>query len=605
MIGKILKARYELVGLLHEGPIFSTFAARDRIQGRDLSIRIIKPPFSHEPSFIDRLANTVQKYSVVQSANIERLTSVESEDGTSFVLGDLTRGPSLADRIRKLAPFSIPVSVGTAISILHALDAVHRSGLVHGDLNPQNMAVMADGDVRLELTGIWEAYSASPTAGVIVLPGMAPYLAPEVSAGAMPSTSSDVYSVGILLYELISGRSPYIAETSLAMAMQHSTAATPSLRTMSLAVPVVLDEIVKKAMSKDPAQRYVSASDMIADLRLLQDALRFGRQLSWPLRPEALPPAQASSGRGPGGRPQPVAPRMSAIRGTAEPKAKGKQKKERDVPIWLMLLFTMGLTLFVSVLGMWFYQNLRRTVWVTVPNIKNRTIAEAKLVLKDSKLSLRISRRESNDKIEQDSILEVDPEPGQKVREGGQVSVVVSSGTKNVKVPELHGLTVDKAKELLGTLNLTLSETITKVPDPKLPVGAVVRSEPSARAVVQRQSLIHIFISSGPGGDSASTAANDSDGFLYTLHLSLKDLSKRTKVRILMLDDDGSRNIYEKMHDSGDTFDITAKGKQPKSMFNIYYDGVLVKSVEKDSHEDPASNEPIQPDANDTGNPNP
>ncbi len=166
MIGRLLRARYELVGLIQDGPIFATYSARDKIQGRDLSVRVVKAPFNKESEFVDRLVSTVQKYSTVQSPNVERLLSVESDDGMSFILGDLTRGPSLEDRIGKLAPFSIPVSVGTAISILHALDAIHRARLVHGDLNPQHLAVMADGDVRLQLAGVWESYSASPTAGL-------------------------------------------------------------------------------------------------------------------------------------------------------------------------------------------------------------------------------------------------------------------------------------------------------------------------------------------------------------------------------------------------------------------------------------------------------
>lgn len=595
MIGKLLKARYELVGLIQDGPIFATYSARDRIQGRDISIRVVKSPFSHEVEFVDRLAATVQKYAIVQSTSVERLSSVESEDGLPFILGDLTRGPSLADRIRKLAPFSIPVSVGTAISILHALDAVHRTGLVHGDLNPQNMAVMADGDVRLQLTGVWEAYSSSPTAGIIVLPGMAPYLAPEVSTGAMPSSSSDVYAVGILLYELISGRSPYRAETPLAMALQHSTVSTPSLRSISLAVPVVLDEIVKKAMAKNPLERYVSAADMLVDLRLLQDALRFGRSLSWPLRPDAVQTGSGTSGRNPAGRPQPVAPRMSAIRRPEDPEVRESKRKERDVPVWMLVAFSVALTLSLSFLGMWFFQNLSRTVWVPVPNIKNLSVTEATSLLRDSKLSLRIAKREANDKVEQDRILDVDPEPGQKVREGGLVNVTVSSGTRNVAVPELHGLTVDKAKALLGTLNLVLSDTIERIPDPKLGVGLIIRSEPSATTRVERQTLIRVFVSSGPSGEGTNPSSPTGEGYIFTLHIKLRDDQKRTTVRIDMADENGAHTIYEKIHDGGDDFKVTTPGPLPKETFRIYYDGKLMKSVDQDTHENLGDGEAIQP----------
>ena len=198
---------------------------------------------------------------------------------------------------------------------------------------------------------------------------------------------------------------------------------------MSIAIPVVLDEIVKKAMAKDPAQRYVAAGDMLADLRMLQDALRFGRSLSWPLRAEAVQPGPSATGRGPGRKPQPVAPKMSAIRKEEDQERRSKREKvERDVPVWMWVIFTIGSTLFVAVVGMWIFQNLSRPVWIAVPNIKTLSVAEATSLLRESKLTLKIARHEPNEKYGQDSVLESDPEPGQKIRQGGEVSVIVSSG---------------------------------------------------------------------------------------------------------------------------------------------------------------------------------
>jgi len=605
VIGKLLKARYELVGLIQDGPIFATYAARDKIQGRDLSVRVVKSPFGNETEFIDRLVSTVQKYSIIQSANIERLHSVESDQGITFILGDLTRGPSLADRIKKLAPFSIPVSVSTAMSILHALDAVHRTGLVHGDLNPHHLAVMADGDVRLQMTGIWEGYSGSPTAGVMVLPGMAPYLAPEVSAGSMPTSSSDVYAVGIVLFELIAGRLPYFADTALAMALQHSTSPTPSVRATNSSVPSVLDEIIKKAMSKDPRARYLTAGEMLADLRMLQDALRFGRSLTWPLRPETVQPGPPATGRGPASKPQPVAPRMSAIRTgqDVEETKRKKQRAERDVPVWMLVLFTFVLAIFASVCIMWVYMSLSRPRLVTVPNIKGLSVTEATSLLRESKLTLRIASRVPNDKVEQDSILDVSPEHGQKVREGGQVSVVLSSGSRTVSVPEMKGMTIDKAKALLGTLNLSLSDTRERISDPKVPVDLIVRSDPPSRSTIARQSVIKVYVSSGPSEETTSSRPATDDGYLYTLHLRLKDLTHRTLVKIEISDEDGNRVVYEHMHDSGDTFDVTTKSNQKTATFNIYYDGVLKMSREKQAEGDETSNETIEPDAAPGGQP--
>ena len=317
MIGTLLASRYEVLSLVTDGPIFIAYAAKDETSGRDVLVRIVKQPFGAYPEFYGALKRSTEIYGSVKSQLIEGVLDVGKDTDTVFFVTELTRGPTLSERIKKLAPFSIPVSVATGISICQALEPLHRYRLAHGDLTPPNIVVMANGDVKLQLAGIWEVYSASPTAGAMVLPGMAPYLAPEVSAGSMPSTASDVYALGVILYELLAGRLPYYGDTAVSVAIQHSSVSTPSVREINPSVPAVLDEIVKKAMAKDPTQRYQQAAQLIADLRLVQDALRFGRTLTWPIQassaepdtPKASPKRRKETTEA-----QPVAPRMSAVR---------------------------------------------------------------------------------------------------------------------------------------------------------------------------------------------------------------------------------------------------------------------------------------------------
>jgi serine/threonine protein kinase len=597
VIGSLLRSRYELTGLITDGPIFAGYSARDRLTGRDVSVRIVKQPFCAEPTFVQALSKAVAKYLVVHSSGVEVQAEMDEDDGLAFMVGELTRGPSLADRIRKLAPFSVPVSVGTGISICQALDSIHRLGFVHGDLQSGNISVLADGEVKLQLTGIWEAYSASPTAGAIVVGSMAPYMAPEVSAGGMPSPRSDVYAVGILLYELLSGRRPYQAENPVATALQHTNLPTPSVRSINPSTPVVLDEIVRKAMAKDPKDRYVSAGELLSDLRILQDALRFGRALSWPLRGGANVSAKQVV-------PQPVAPKMAAIRDTEQTR---EPKPERDIPVWALIIAVFVLAVFLSLVGVWVVFNLSTPRLIKVPNIKGLSATEARGVLETSHLHMKVAYRQPSDQVEMDRVLDVDPEPNSKVKEGGLVMVILSAGSRVVEVPDLTGDTLDGAKTILGNLNLNLDPNTGAAWDPSRAPKLVVKQIPAAQTQVGRSTLVKVFLNdpdapplepakpktvtpatttpgtapptpstpdaSAPDITTSTPPSTSNKSNEYDIKVNLNNISQPTEIRLDITDDNGTRTVLDEMHKPGDQFvtSTTGVGKQVK--FELYYDG--------------------------------
>lgn len=587
MIGTILGARYELAGLLSDGPIFAAYSARDRQSGRDVCVRVVKPPFGSEAQFVDGLAAVVAKYRAVSQPGIETISDVGRDGGSAYMVGELTRGPTLGERIRKLAPFSVPVSVGTAISICHALDALHRAGLVHGDVGGQNLVVMANGEVRLQLAGIWEAYSASPSAGAMVLPAMAPYLAPEVSSGGQPSRSSDVYAVGVLLYELLAGRQPYYADTPIATAMKHASTPTPRVRAINPSAPAVLDEIVAKAMAKDPRERYATAGELLADLKILQDALRFGKSLTWPLRagPTVVKPRE----------PQPVAPRMSAIRDEEDDPPRHRQRADRDVPVWMQLTIVALGAVLLSLLGVWLWLNLDKPREVTVPNIRGLSVTEARNMLGPMKLQLRIGAHQASDTAEPDRILDTDPPAGQKVREGGRVTVTVSSGSTRVEVPDLKGMTEDKAKSVLNSVGLDVDPNTDQAASNDLPEGQVVRQSPAPRTSVDRNTLVHLTLSNGnpvppsdtpaPASGSPDNPGDNADAYVYTLKMTISDVPRPVNVRVDIDDSQGTRPAYRGRHDDGDKIQFSVKGFGPEATFSIYYDDQLVKEFTQPASE--------------------
>ena len=435
---------------------------------------------------------------------------------------------------------------------------------------------MADGEVRLQMGGLWEAYGASPTAGAIVLPSLAPAMAPEVGKGAtMPSLRSDVYAVGVLLFELLTGRKPYAADTALATAMRHSTEPTPRVRGLNPSVPVVVDEIVAKAMDKEPERRYANAGELAADLRLVQDALRFGRTLSWPLRPVNAPaPPTKASGRGKAA-PTRVAPKMSAIRDEEPEESYGKP--ERDVPAWASLGLALVVCVAVSLLAVYFVLNLNRPRLVTVPNVRDLTIGEARLSMDKLKLSVRAGDKVPDDRIEVDHVLETDPPSGTRVREETSVTAALSAGPAQIKAPDLTGMTPDDARSRLEKMGLRLADEPEKKDKPGAKDGTILSQEPKANAPIEREGQVRVVV------QDASLPPPTINRYEYTVNVDLVDLQDPERVKIDVEDVDGKRTVQNRRRRPGDQFEVRTRARGDQAVFRIYYGDRLVKTITEKS----------------------
>lgn len=570
MIGTVLRGRFEITHDLGEGPLFHSFAARDRLHGRDVGIRLLREPYGHEQEFLAKLREVVAQLASVSSPGLERAFGLDEAAEGPFLVSEHAKGTVLVDRLRKLGTLSVPVAVELAIGVAEALQPLHAGGFVHGDVGSHTVVTGPEGELKLQMAGIWRSYSSSNSAGVAMLPLMAPYLAPEIASGGMPTPSSDVYAVGVLLYEMLSGRYPFYADTPVAMALKHSTDAVPNVRMMNPSVPTVLAEIIKKAMSKSPEERYRDASDLVSDLRILQDALRFGRTLTWPIREETKPAPPVA-----------VAPKMSAIRQESKDDDDTYEEPDSgDIPGWFKSLIAFFAGLLVLMVVAWMVFNLKKPATVEVPDLSRLTVTEAMSRLEGLGLRMRIGNRMSNEQVPKDQVLDQNPPPNEKVYEGSSVSVTVSIGSKFVEVPDVRGLTVDQANAMLGSLDLSLSTDIETLEDSKAKPGTILSQDPLPKQKLPRTGKIKVKIAT-----DKRSAAEERDArtkYQYTIRITLAGLETRIRLRVDLTDARGNRTVHEQEHDPDSEVEVIAEGYGKTAKLRIFYDDELVseKTIE-------------------------
>jgi hypothetical protein len=571
VIGTVLRIRYELTQLQSENPIFKTFAAIDKLQGREVSVRIIRDAYASDPELIELLSTVIRKLSAARHPGIEELYELDSDEGTTFVVGQLSRGATLSERLRKLATFSVPAAVEAAIGISDALQALHRSGMAHGDVGGHSILLLPDGEVRLQNAGLWEAYAGSQTAQDAMLAIMAPYMAPEISRGGLPTPASDVYSLGILLFELLTGRQPFRADNAIGMAVRHATDPVPNAKGLNPSIPQTLDYIVQKAMSKSTATRYADAGEILSDLRMLQDALRFGKSLSWPIRKEEAPEPE----------PQPtMTPKAVAASPKPKPVPTAREPREEgDVPVWLKVPIAFVAGILVVMVVYFLVLNFSKSKSVHVPELKRLTASEAMAHLKSLGLVMQRKGSEASEQVPAESVIRTDPPAGATVYQGSAVGVVVSSGSRFVEVPDVRGVTVDKARTLLSSVGLQLDDRVEQVHDNNVESGMIVSQVPPPRESHERQTRVHVRVSSGRGASSGERDPNANSKYVYSVKIKLTDIDKPVLLRVDMTDNRGTKTVHESRHNPADEINVSAEGYGSDVSFRIFYDGDLVKQV--------------------------
>jgi beta-lactam-binding protein with PASTA domain/tRNA A-37 threonylcarbamoyl transferase component Bud32 len=469
--------RYAIVERIGTGGMAEVYRARDELLGREVAVKVLSERFSSDRSFVERFRREAQSAANINHPNIVSLYDYGADNGTYYIVMEFIDGKPLSDIIHGEGPLMPERAAEIAADIAMALGRAHATGLVHRDIKSSNIMLTSSGQTKVTDFGIARALGAGEQTmtqtGMVI--GTAAYLSPEQAQGNPVDARSDVYSLGIVLFEMLVGRTPFGGETPLAIAYKHVREEPPEPSSLNPDVPRPLDAIVLKALAKNPENRYASAAEMREDL---QRYLNGQRVMATPLLTDKTLVARAA-----GTGTQVLTPTEAG----EYPPEREHRGAGRYVAIALLLLALFGL------LG-WFLATTLFAADVSVPNVVGMRRDEAVQAIEDADLSPDVKRRPNPE--DAGIVFRQDPEGGDTISEGDTVTLFVSSGPRAVDVPRLDGLTVDEARETLRDAGLDLGEVF-REPNPGVPEGEIFDQNPAAGEQADAGSGVDVTVSGG------------------------------------------------------------------------------------------------------------
>lgn len=484
--GKVLGGRYEIINKIGNGGMATVYRATDLVLKRYVAVKILRDEFTTDEEFIRRFETEAQSAARLTHPNIVSIYDVGVDNGVYYIVMELIQGKTLKEIIvEERGPLPWKWSVNVAIQIASALEMAHKNNIIHRDIKPHNIIITEDGIAKVTDFGIAKAVSNSTITAFGTTIGSVHYFSPEHARGGYTDAKSDLYSLGVVMYEMVTGKVPFDADTPVSVALKHMQEDPIPPIEENPNLPEAIDKIIMKALKKDPMLRYQTATEMLQDLRmaLKNPSGDFVEEVNY----DATAKTQRISTRD----------YENANKNTKKDskfKEFIKEHKALSIFLGIIILFCVafgGTTLFL---------NITNPKEVELPNVVGLTQEEAKKTVEAQKLKFEVSSEEYNTEVEEGHVISQDPtymEKYNNVKEGSTVKVVISKGTEKTKVPKVAGMKEDEAIQALEDAKLkaeVVEETSKKVEE-----GYVISQETEANSEANAGDTVKIHVSTGTG----------------------------------------------------------------------------------------------------------
>ena len=492
MIGRVFDDRYEVVRKLGSGGMADVYLANDRLLGRQVALKILSTRYAHDEQFVERFRREASSAAGLNHPNIVQIYDRGEAEGTYYIAMEYVEGRSLKEIILKYAPLSSDRLISISVQILEGLRFAHCRDVIHRDIKPQNIIIDHDDRVKVTDFGIARAGSASTMTEAGSILGTAHYLSPEQAQGQPVEAASDLYSLGVVMYEMATGTLPFDGDNSVSIAMQHVHELPVPPRSIAPDIPENLEAVILRSLGKKPTERYLTAQAMLDDLRKAQDAEAISAPAAF--REEAarvMSPAAVASMV----QPTQVRRRVPDALDRAPEPYYDEPPRRRNVWPWILVIILI-LALAGGAYAIFSIFGSASVDLVVVPGVMGLSEAEARQKVEAAGFDFKNAGAQPSADVATGSVARQDPQEGTKLAKGKWVSAWLSSGKDKVKVPNVVDKTQVEAAQELGALGLKVVPKEETNKDK--PVGTVLRQNPEAGQEVDAGTTVIISISNAP-----------------------------------------------------------------------------------------------------------